>query len=52
MIYFQNQEFVNCLKRIKYNNIFINLEVDEIEDDLELVSEKIQILSNNMELFD
>jgi hypothetical protein len=32
---------VKGLKRIKYNNIFLNLNVDEIEDALELIPEKI-----------
>ncbi len=36
MIYFENQEIVKNLKSIKYNNIFLNLNVDEIEDALEL----------------
>jgi hypothetical protein len=36
MIYFENREIVKNLKSIKYNNIFLNLNVDEIEDALEL----------------
>ncbi len=51
MIYFQNQEIIKDLKRIKYNNIFLSLNVDEIEESLELISEKIQILTNNMNLY-
>ncbi len=39
------------LKRIKYSNIFQNLNVDEIEDTLDLIQEKIFILLNNMKLF-
>jgi hypothetical protein len=30
---------VKKLKGIKYNNIFINLNVDEIEDELDIISE-------------
>jgi hypothetical protein len=32
---------VKDLKRIKYNNIFLSLNVDEIEDSLELNPEKL-----------
>ncbi len=39
MIYFQNQEIVKKLKEIKYNNIFLNLDVDEIEDELNIIPE-------------
>ncbi len=48
MIYFQNQDIVKGLKSIKYNNIFLILNVDEIEDALELIPEKMQILTNNL----
>ena len=36
MIFFENQEIVKNLKSIKYNNIFLNLNVDEIEDNLKI----------------
>ena len=39
MIYFQNQDIVKSLKGIKYNNICINLNVDEIENELDIISE-------------
>ncbi len=52
MIYFQTQEIVKGLKGIKYNNIFLNLNVDDIEDILEIIPEYIQIFTNNMEIFE
>ncbi len=52
MIYFQNQEIVKGFKEIKYNNIFLNIDVDEIVDDLEIIPEKIQIFTNNIDLFE
>ncbi len=39
MIFFENQEIVKNLKSIKYYNIFLNLNVDEIEDNLEMYPE-------------
>ncbi len=39
MIFFENQKIVKDLNRIKYNNIFFNLNVDEIEEDLEIIPE-------------
>ena len=37
MIFFENQEIVKNLKSIKYYNIFLNLNVDEIEEDSEII---------------
>ncbi len=52
MIYFQNYDAVMYNHRIKYNNIFIDIEdVDEIEEDLDILEDKIQIFTNNLELF-
>ncbi len=51
MIYFQNQEIVNGLKGMKYNNIFYNLNVEMIENALEINPYLIQIFTNNIEMF-
>ncbi len=37
MIYFQNRDIVKKKREIKYNNIFLDIDVDEIEDDLEII---------------
>ncbi len=52
MIYFQNYDAVMYIHRLKQNNIFIDIDVDEIEDDLDIFEDKIQIFTNNLELFD
>ena len=39
MIFYENKEIVKNVKSVKYNNIFLNLNVDEIEDNLEMYPE-------------
>ena len=39
MIFYENKEIVKNIKSVKYNNIFLNLNVDEIEDNLEIIPE-------------
>ena len=39
MIFFENKEIVMNIKSVKYNNMFLNLNVDEIEDNLEIIPE-------------
>ena len=37
MIFYENKEIVKNIKSVKYNNIFLNLNVDEIEEDSEII---------------
>ncbi len=51
MIYFQNHNTVKNVNSLKYNNIFLDIDVDENEENKEIMEDQIQILTNNLELY-
>ncbi len=51
MIYFQNRDTVKNVHRLKYNKLFIDIDVEEMEENKEIMEDQIQIFINNIELF-
>ena len=51
MIFYQNKDIVKKIKEEKYNNLYLNLDVEDIENDTDVIPHYIDMIENNLESF-